>query len=408
MKLIVLTYGTEGDTRPLAALCRTLLDAGHDVCLYADRNTLGSAKELNIPHEALSGNIKEQLADMLKRGKGVNATVSGLSHIANQETESWMRQAAAAAQDCDGIIVSGLTAFVGLSVAEYLKTPLIGAGMIPISPTRSFPSPFIPSDSLPAFLNRPSHHMVNWLLWFSFRKAVNQARKSVLGMNAKRRLWTGHPMLYGVSPALLPPPDDWPDNTRLCGQWREPALAWEPPASLQAFLASGDPPIFLGFGSMVGFDQNHLLSLFTEVLGNERVIIQSGWSQFAEAALPDHFLKIDHVPHDWLFPRVSMAIHHGGSGTTHSACRAGIPSIALPFAGDQFFWASQLKKRGIMGSQLSTKTINATTIRQSIDYARTDKARSSAAELGRQMTNENGNQTALNMIESLLEQARKR
>ncbi len=30
MKFAVLTYGTEGDARPLAFLCRALIDAGHE------------------------------------------------------------------------------------------------------------------------------------------------------------------------------------------------------------------------------------------------------------------------------------------------------------------------------------------------------------------------------------------
>ena len=34
-------------------------------------------------------------------------------------------------------------------------------------------------------------------------------------------------------------------------------------------------------------------------------------------------------------------LHHGGSGTTHSAARTGAPSVVLPFAAVQFFWAEQ-------------------------------------------------------------------
>jgi hypothetical protein len=36
MKLVAMTYGSEGDTRPIAALCRALMDAGHEVILLAD------------------------------------------------------------------------------------------------------------------------------------------------------------------------------------------------------------------------------------------------------------------------------------------------------------------------------------------------------------------------------------
>ncbi len=403
MKLIVLTYGTEGDTRPLAALCRKLLDAGHDVCLYADANTLSSAKNLYVPHEALSGNIKEHLEALVKNGNGVNATVTGLSRIANEQAENWMRQMAKASEHCDGIIVSGLTAFAGLSVGEYLNIPVIGAGMIPISPTRAFASPFIPADSMPSLFNRPSHHLINWMLWLSFRKAINRARKRVLGMNPRNSLWTGHPMLYGISPSLLPAPADWPDNIRLCGQWLEPDIAWKPPDELEQFLAAGEPPIYVGFGSMVGFDQDRLLSLFLEVLKGERVIVQSGWSNFTAPDLPDNFLKISDANHNWLLPRVSMAIHHGGSGTTHSACLAGIPSVVLPFAGDQFFWANQLRKLGIMEGTTSTKKPDSASLRQAIQFARTPEAISCASILGEKMSNENGTQIAVEMIERLLD-----
>lgn len=50
-------------------------------------------------------------------------------------------------------------------------------------------------------------------------------------------------------------------------------------------------------------------------------------------------LNIGTTPHDWLFPRTAAIIHHGGSGTTHSATRAGKPSVVVAFAGDQGFWA---------------------------------------------------------------------
>jgi UDP:flavonoid glycosyltransferase YjiC (YdhE family) len=82
MKLLALTYGTEGDTRPLAVLCRALMDAGHEVTLLADGTTLGSARALGVPHAALSGNIKDELGALVSSGKGVNATAAALAHIA--------------------------------------------------------------------------------------------------------------------------------------------------------------------------------------------------------------------------------------------------------------------------------------------------------------------------------------
>ena len=55
-KLTAVTFGTEGDTRPIAALCRALKDAGHDVTLLAAADTLRSAEE-RFTHGAQSRNF---------------------------------------------------------------------------------------------------------------------------------------------------------------------------------------------------------------------------------------------------------------------------------------------------------------------------------------------------------------
>ena len=150
MKLVALTYGTEGDTRPIAALCRALMDAGYDIQLLADAGTLSSARDLGVPCEALAGDIRGTLQSVkvissFAAGKdSLRATTQALAQLANQNTDAWMRQVLDTATGSDGLIVSGLAAFVGFSAAEKLGIPAIGAGMIPLTPTSSFPSPFLP------------------------------------------------------------------------------------------------------------------------------------------------------------------------------------------------------------------------------------------------------------------------
>ncbi|MFM0662278.1 glycosyltransferase [Paraburkholderia sediminicola] len=402
MKLLALTYGTEGDTRPLAALCSALMDAGHEVTLLADGATLGSASALGVPYAALSGNMRDELAVLVSSGKGVNATAAGLARIANAQAHSWMQQTAEAAAGCDGLIVSGLAAFVGLSVAEYLGIRVIGAGLIPISPTHAFASPFLPPRWVPAVLNRTSHQAVNGLLWHAFRKATNQARRSVLGLPPRQKQWTAHPMLYGVSPALVSEPRDWPAHTRLCGQWLVPADSWAPPAALKTFLDAGEPPVYLGFGSMIGFDREAVLNIFIGAAEGLRVLLYPGWSGIPDMVLPENFFIVEETPHQWLFPRTSLVIHHGGSGTTHSACRAGVPSVVLPFAGDQSFWAHQLNRLGVADRAVSTRKLDREKLKQAIRFAQRAETRQRAAALGKQMAQETGTATAVAEIEGIL------
>ena len=174
MKFTVATYGTEGDTRPLAALCRALIDAGHDAHLLADRATLHSVQALRVPCSPLSGDIRqallpgERFGSLIGKPHGAQAAAKALAAVANANSAAWMREVKEAAQDSDAVIMSALASFVGLSVAEHFRIPAIGASMIPITPTREFASPFLRPGAVPGFMHRMSHTFVNGMIWRAF------------------------------------------------------------------------------------------------------------------------------------------------------------------------------------------------------------------------------------------------
>ena len=405
MKLVALTYGTEGDTRPIAAVCRALMDAGHDVTLLADGGTLGSARDLGVPHAALAGNIRGALqlgiSSTVAGKNSLHATAQALARIANENADAWMRQVLEVAAGSDGLIVAGLAAFIGFSAAEKLAVPVIGAGMIPLTPTSAFPSPFLRPGSIPRWLNRFSYRLVAEVLWHAFRNATNAARAKV-GLPPGRKIWSGHPMLYGISPSLLSKPADWPDNAWMCGQWVRSVREWDAPRSLQNFLSAGDAPIYVGFGSMLGFDQRALLDVVIAAVGGQRALFYPGWSSADSLRLPPNFCVIGDTPHDWLFRRTSLVIHHGGSGTTHSAARAGVPSVVLPFAADQFFWAEQLRRRGIAPAAANGPKVTAAILSRAIDAAQTAEMRERASAVGATMHAEDGLAKAVDRVHALL------
>lgn len=403
MKLLALTYGTEGDTRPLTLLCRGLMDAGHEVVLLADGSTLGSARQLGVRHAALDGDIHEEVVALLARGNSPRAASRGLARMAQRHVAAWMRQASGVARECDAVLTGGLAAFVGMSVAEHHGLPLIGTGMIPITPTGAFPSPFLPPGWTPALLNRVSYRLVNQLIWRQFRGPINDARRSVLDRPPQRSPWTDVPMLYGVSPSLVPTPPDWPSDHRICGQWRMPeTLEWVPDPALQAFLDGGERPVYVGFGSMTGFDREAVLGALLRMLEGRRVLLSPGWSGLPQLALPSSVHVIDAVPHEKLFPLTSLVIHHGGSGTTHSACRAGVPSMVMPFAADQFFWADRLHRLHVAPRALSPKRLAAASLTQALAFVEQAETRARAAALGRRMAGEDGVADAVAAIQAAL------
>ncbi len=81
-------------------------------------------------------------------------------------------------------------------------------------------------------------------------------------------------------------------------------------------------------------------------LRGRRVLFYPGWGDVAAADLPAGVYLLEGAPHGWLFPLTTLVVHHGGAGTTHAAARASVPSVVVPFAGDQFFWADRLREAG--------------------------------------------------------------
>ena len=123
------------------------MDAGHEIRLLADGATLGSAWALGVRATALPGDIRGTLS--------VSGTASALARLANANTEAWMRTLMTAARGCDAILVSGLAAFVGLSVAEHFRIRAIGLGLFrsrrPVhSHPPSCPSAHCRSRSIPS------------------------------------------------------------------------------------------------------------------------------------------------------------------------------------------------------------------------------------------------------------------
>ena len=86
-----------------------------------------------------------------------------------------------------------------------------------------------------------------------------------------------------------------------------------------------------------------------------RCILSKGWSDRlkkddtskTEVPLPPSIFQIQACPHDWLFPQVDAAVHHGGAGTTGASLRAGTPTIVKPFFADQFFFGSRVQDLGV-------------------------------------------------------------
>jgi len=159
------------------------------------------------------------------------------------------------------------------------------------------------------------------------------------------------PVEYAVSERLFPQPIDWPAHVKVTDyRERNKSKNWTPPTSLTTFLEAHPNPLYIGFGSMINGQPKQVGADILSVAQtlDLPVIINTSWGGIEiEGEVPDHVYIIDDVPFDWLFARVRAVVHHGGSGTTHSALRFDVPQLIIPHIADQFLWMRLIIKNNI-------------------------------------------------------------
>jgi sterol 3beta-glucosyltransferase len=333
--------------------------------------------------------------------------------------EEMLRDIEAAVADTDAVVCSPLT-FQAFDFAERHGKPCAMASPVPITPTGAFPFMVMPPavwewlPLVPGWLAKPGNwlthqvalHAISLGTWrqlnrWRLSQGLRPAWGGALGLTRQHRLR----VVYGISPRVLPRPLDWGPNVALTGAWTlGPPAGWAPSAALEAFMA-GEPPVYVGFGSMIGADPDRLTREVVEALrlAGRRGVLLGGWQDLGRGALPDHVLRVDDVPHEWLFPRCVAVVHHGGAGTTAAALRAGVPQVVCPYFADQPFWAARVAALGVGPRAVPQGELTAARLAGGITAALGDQVvRDRAAALGAQLRAEDGVALACEQLERWL------
>lgn len=407
MKILILTLGSRGDVQPYVALGAGLIAAGHQVTLATVQSFREMIAERGIDFAPLQGEFLELIqtpegkAALAGKGNPLALLRTVMPMLRQMLADAW-----SIAPGHDAVVFHP-KALSGYSIAERLGIPGFLALPLPLySPTAAFPSLLLPFANLGAPLNRASHRLMLKLATASTQGMVNRWRREALGLPPVRDELKLHgaPLsrLYAYSPQVLPTPPDWDGSSVATGYWfLDRPARWQPPKTLTAFLENGAPPVYVGFGSMPSRDAARMTDLVLTALerSGKRGVLATGWGGLANRQMPAHVYVLDAAPHDWLFPRMTAVVHHGGAGTTAAGLRAGVPTVIVPFFGDQPFWGRRISELGVGLMPAKQARISAEQLAAAITHATADPAvRARAAAIGERIRAEDGIGCAIDII----------
>ncbi|MFD7156379.1 glycosyltransferase [Kribbella sp. NPDC059898] len=373
MRFVLASWGSRGDIEPLAGLAVALQGLGAEATVCAPPE--GEFEELlaraGVPMEPLGPSVRS-VVTAPKSTAGGHPAFELAPRLIAARFETLGRVAPGA----DAIVATGLMPAGARDVADKLG---IGYALACFHlggiPSQHFAPGARPGRPTPDDVtDRPEQWEYDALRVNELYGVALNEQRVAIGLppvaNVRDYVFTEHPWL-AADPTLCPSAGMTDLELVQTGAWILPDHRLLPD-DLQAFLDAGEPPVYVGFGSMASYAPKDIARTAIEAsrAHGRRVLLSRGWS---EIDTEDCFV-VDEVNQQALFPQVAAVVHHGGAGTTTTAARAGVPQVAVPLIADQPYWASRVTALGI-GAADKAPTVDSLSTALGTALAATPQAR---------------------------------
>jgi sterol 3beta-glucosyltransferase len=366
VRIALVATGSRGDAQPLVVLAVELGRRGHQVVLGVSPNLVAFGDRAGLTTYPVGPDSQQFLESpdgqrWLAAGD-VMALTQALGKIVHDNAALLDADTLRVCEGADLIVTGSLSEHRAACVAEARGIPLVCLHYAPMRPTGAYPNMLITTGRLPRRRNLATHSMFQRLYWRSMAQDINTFRAS-LGLApvttpTATRLAAGKTLeLQAYHSALVPDLADYPAHRPIIGfltpdrelRGRLGELNVDP--ETEAWLADGEPPVFVGFGSMPVIDPAATMAMITtatERLG-ARVLIGAGWSRFGQTQAHRDRVRVATgvLNYDRVLPRFRVAVHHGGSGTIAASVAAGIPTFVCSLVADNPFWGARVEELGI-------------------------------------------------------------
>jgi hypothetical protein len=215
--------------------------------------------------------------------------------------------------------------------------------------------------------------------WTAWRTQLGLPPTPLLTFAGEAKLPARTQLLYGFSETVVPVPGYWPTSVHTCGFWGWPDATLEPfgalPRAVERWLGVAAPkqPVVVSLGmladaglvnrpkelciNLLGMATAAAVSIIVMLPVDPANALTRAWEDLCGVTATTEATKsssgrqshgwqsngggerrtvahpsgalgvVGSVPFELLLPRCAAVMHHGGSGTTAAALRAGIPQV---------------------------------------------------------------------------------
>lgn len=409
MKILLVTRGSQGDVLPYLAVASCLVRRGHEVtvnlpCIFEEE-----AKSYGLTYVLQHfDDINGMIGQAAEKRQKFRPFLKWMRAVIDNQFEQLVPLL-----EKHDILVSTNSEFAVASVAEYCRKPLVRTAYAPLLPGKKIPPATLPFP-------KPNPVITPGLLWklmnritnFMVRGTINRKRVEY-GMPPIRNFGFHageHSYNYLMFSQYLGNTDpDWIFKWKIGGYCFNDSFAYDKETydEMRAFVCSAATPVlFFTLGSCSTKDGNRFCRMLINICRrcDYRLIVGSGWAKTGmELEKDDHLFLMKHpVPHYLIFPECDGIIHHGGSGTTHSAARSGRPQMVTPLIIDQPYWGYRVSQLEIGPAPVKIAKVTEKELEQKVCDLVTNKVyRENAKSLGDLIRSEQGVVTLCNYIEEI-------
>ncbi|OBA76573.1 glycosyl transferase family 1 [Mycobacterium sp. 1554424.7] len=343
MKFVLASWGSRGDVEPNLAVGRELALRGHDVCMAVPPDLVAFTEAAGVSAVGFGPEARSILDShrdfwtcFFSHPWRIRDLARSRREIAGPLLRGWQEMSTTLKSLGRGadLIFTGINfEDAAANVAEYYDIPLATLHYFPLRPngqTLRF---------LPARLRRPAVAAFWWVSWRGMKQAED-AQRLELGLpqatgSAPRRITErGSLEIQAYDEACFP---------GLAAEWarwerQRPfvgtltlELQTDADEEVASWIAAGTPPIFFGFGSIPVESPADTIAMIASACAQlgERALVGAAGTDFGDAARFDHVKVVGTINYATVFPACRAVVHHGGSGTTPVAMRAGVPQVIL-------------------------------------------------------------------------------